>query len=79
MVSDMVMADLESIANCMISSGYGKEYVKIYKIIRRPIVDETLYYLGVEKYTFNQINKMDCETIEPKSETWLQVINFRGV
>ncbi|PWA53006.1 Cullin repeat-like-containing domain-containing protein [Artemisia annua] len=71
MVSDMVMADLESIADCMISSGYGKECVKIYKIIRRSIVDETLYNLGVEKFTFNQINKMDWETMEPKIKTWL--------
>nr|DAD43207.1 TPA_asm: hypothetical protein HUJ06_001437 [Nelumbo nucifera] len=34
------MSDLKSIANCMISSGYGKECVKIYKIIRKSIVDE---------------------------------------
>ncbi|GKD87119.1 exocyst complex component EXO70H1-like protein [Tanacetum coccineum] len=71
MISDIVMADLKSIADCMISSGYGKECVKIYKVIRKSIVDETLYNLGVEKYTFNQINKLDWQTIEPKIKTWL--------
>ncbi|PWA56611.1 Cullin repeat-like-containing domain-containing protein [Artemisia annua] len=70
-VSDLAMGDLKSIADCMISSGYGKECVKIYKIIRKSIVDETLYNLGVEKYTFNQINKMDWETVEPKIKKWL--------
>lgn len=70
-VSEMVMADLKSIADCMIASGYAKECVKIYKVIRKSIVDETLYNLGVEKYTFNQINKMEWEVIEPKIKTWL--------
>ncbi|KVH88476.1 exocyst complex component EXO70H1-like [Cynara cardunculus var. scolymus] len=70
-VSELAMADLKSIADCMISSGYGLECVKIYKIIRKSIVDETLYNLGVEKYSFNQINKMDWEVIEPKIKSWL--------
>ncbi|KAK9062611.1 hypothetical protein SSX86_019799 [Deinandra increscens subsp. villosa] len=73
-VSEMVMADLKSIAECMISSGYGKECVKIYKILRKSIVDETMYNLGVEKYTFSQINKMDWEVIEPKIKTWLHAV-----
>ncbi|KAJ0611157.1 putative exocyst complex component Exo70, cullin repeat-like-containing domain superfamily [Helianthus annuus] len=70
-VSEMVMADLKSIADCMIGSGYGKECVKIYKILRKSIVDETLYNLGVEKYSLNQLNKMDWEVLEPKIKTWL--------
>ncbi|KAL4587632.1 hypothetical protein LXL04_000504 [Taraxacum kok-saghyz] len=71
-VSELVMADLKSIADCMISSGYAKECVKIYKIIRKSIVDETLYNLGVDqKYSFNQINKMEWEVMEPKIKSWL--------
>lgn len=70
-VSELAMADLKSIADCMISSGYALECVKIYKVLRKSIVDETLYNLGVEKYTFNQINKMDWVTIEPKIKSWL--------
>ncbi|CAI9287947.1 unnamed protein product [Lactuca saligna] len=70
-VSEIVMADLKSVADCMISSGYAKECVKIYKIIRKSIVDETLYNLGVEKYSLNQVNKMEWEVIEPKIKTWV--------
>ncbi|KAI3788119.1 hypothetical protein L2E82_00791 [Cichorium intybus] len=70
-VSELAMADLKSVADCMISSGYAKECVRVYKIIRKSIVDETLYNLGVEKYSFNQINKMDWAVIEPKIKTWL--------
>ncbi|CBI16203.3 unnamed protein product, partial [Vitis vinifera] len=40
--SELAMADLKAIADCMISSGYGKECVKIYKLVRKSIVDESL-------------------------------------
>lgn len=42
------MSDLRSIAQTMISAGYGKECVKVYKIMRKSIVDESLYRLGFE-------------------------------
>ncbi|CAK9151221.1 unnamed protein product [Ilex paraguariensis] len=75
-VSEIVMADVKAIADCMISSGYGKECVKIYEIIRRSIVDETLYHLGVEKLSFSQIQKMDWYVIERKIKNWLNAANI---
>ncbi|XVE99449.1 hypothetical protein REPUB_Repub03eG0198600 [Reevesia pubescens] len=38
-VSALAMSDLKAIAECMTSSGYGKECVKIYKLFRKSIVD----------------------------------------
>lgn len=73
-VSMAAMADLKSIADCMIASGYGKECVKIYKIIRKSIVDEGLYNLGVEKMTFSQIQKTDLEVLELKIKSWLNAV-----
>ncbi|XP_052185997.1 exocyst complex component EXO70H1 [Diospyros lotus] len=72
--SVLAMADLTEIANTMISSGYGKECVKIYKIIRRSIVDESLYYLGVEKLSLSQIQKMDWDAIELRIKSWLNAV-----
>ncbi|KAF8402822.1 hypothetical protein HHK36_010913 [Tetracentron sinense] len=69
--STLAMSDLKSIADCMISSGYGKECVKIYKIIRKSIVDEGLYRLGVERLSSSQIHKMDWEVLELKIKNWL--------
>ncbi|KAG8645141.1 hypothetical protein MANES_10G036300v8 [Manihot esculenta] len=60
----IVMPDLKLIADCMISCGYGKECVKIYKLIRKSIVDEGLYLLGVEKFRSSQIQKMNWEALE---------------
>lgn len=73
-VSNLAMSDLQSIADCMISAGYGKECVKIYKIIRKSIVDEGLYHLGVERLVFSQVQKMDWEVVELKIRTWLNAV-----
>ncbi|XP_009120489.2 exocyst complex component EXO70H1-like [Brassica rapa] len=66
------MDDLKMIADCMISTGYAKECVKVYKTVRRSIVDETLHSLSVERLTLHQIQKMDWEILEPKIKSWLQ-------
>ncbi|CAN8301255.1 unnamed protein product [Cochlearia groenlandica] len=66
------MDDLKMIADCMISTGYAKECVSVYRTVRRSIVDETLHNLAVEKFTLNQIQKMDWEILESKIKSWLR-------
>ncbi|PQQ03572.1 exocyst complex component EXO70A1 [Prunus yedoensis var. nudiflora] len=73
-ISTIAMSDLKSIADCMISSGYGKECVRIYKIIRKSIVDEGLYLLGVEKLSLSQVQKMDWQVLETKIKNWLSAV-----
>ncbi|CAK9140526.1 unnamed protein product [Ilex paraguariensis] len=75
-VSNMAMVDLRSIAECMISSGYGKECVKIYKIIRKSIVDEGIYRLGVEKLSSSHLRKMDWEVLEQRIKNWLNAVRI---
>ncbi|GFQ00923.1 exocyst complex component exo70a1 [Phtheirospermum japonicum] len=72
--SFLAMADLRLIAECMISSGYAKECLKIYKIIRKSIVDEGIYRLGVEKFNSSQIHKMNWESLEMRIENWLNAV-----
>ena len=71
-VSMSAMADLKAIADCMISTGYGKECVKIYKTVRKSIIDESLYNLGIEKLSFSKVQKMDWEVLEIKIKIWLR-------
>ncbi|XVF20136.1 hypothetical protein REPUB_Repub11eG0172500 [Reevesia pubescens] len=76
-VSFAAMADLRAIAEVMISAGYAKECIKIYKIIRKSIVDEALYHLGVERtLTFQQIQKMEWEVLEVKIKNWLNAVKM---
>ncbi|KAL1541259.1 exocyst complex component EXO70H1-like [Salvia divinorum] len=68
------MSDLRLIAECMISSGYAKECLKIYKIIRKSIVDEGIYKLDVEKLSSSQIHKMDWEVLDLRIKNWLSAV-----
>lgn len=73
-VSSVAMADLRSIADCMVSSGYTKECVTVYNSIRKSIVDEGIYRLNVEKLSSTRVNKMDWEVLEMKIKSWLEAV-----
>ncbi|KAH7512990.1 exocyst complex component EXO70H1 [Ziziphus jujuba] len=75
-VSSIAMADLRSIAECMISAGYAKECINIYKVIRKSIIDEGIYKLGVERLSSSQINKMNWEVLELKIKNWLEAVKI---
>ncbi|KAK7272095.1 hypothetical protein RJT34_28490 [Clitoria ternatea] len=72
--STVAMADLKAIAECMVSAGYSKECVKIYILTRKSIVDEALYHLGVERFSFSQLQKMEWEVLETKIKYWLNAV-----
>ncbi|KAM0993990.1 hypothetical protein ACFX2I_009575 [Malus domestica] len=75
-VSAIAMNDLKLIAECMITSGYSKECVHIYKIIRKSIIDEGMYKLGVERFSSSQIGKMDREVLDLRNKSWLNAVKI---
>ncbi|KAG9158178.1 hypothetical protein Leryth_000328 [Lithospermum erythrorhizon] len=72
--NEAIMDDLKTIADCMISSGYGKECLNIYKLVRKSILNESLYNLGIIERNIvpSQIQKLDWDTIEFKIKNWLR-------
>ncbi|KAM0948216.1 putative exocyst complex component Exo70, cullin repeat-like-containing domain superfamily [Dioscorea sansibarensis] len=68
--SVLVMTDLRDIADAMISAGYGKECVQIYRVIRKSIIDEGLYRLGFENHAPNKIQKLEWEALDLKIRSW---------
>ncbi|CAN1257750.1 Exocyst complex component EXO70H1 [Linum perenne] len=70
------MSDLKSIADCMISSGYTKECLKIYLLIRKSIVDEGLYMLGVEHYRSSPLQRLNSEALENVIKNWMNAVNL---
>ncbi|XP_019159286.1 PREDICTED: exocyst complex component EXO70B1-like [Ipomoea nil] len=75
-VSSFVMADMRLIVECMISCGYSKECFKVYKDIRKWIIDEAISRLGVEKMSFSKIRKMDWEVLELRIKNWLSAMEI---
>ncbi|XP_021668278.2 exocyst complex component EXO70H1-like [Hevea brasiliensis] len=74
--SSIAMADLRSIAECMIASGYAKECVNVYKIIRKSIIDEGIYRLGVERMSSSQVNKMDWAAVDLRIKSWSDAVKI---
>ncbi|GMN57338.1 hypothetical protein TIFTF001_026436 [Ficus carica] len=70
------MSDLKSIADCMIVCGYGKECVKLYKIIRKSIIDEGLYRLQIEPFKSSRINKQNWEALVGTIKNWIDAIKI---
>ncbi|KAL3719069.1 hypothetical protein ACJRO7_004074 [Eucalyptus globulus] len=83
-ISELTMVDLKSIADCMISSGYGSECVKIYKLVRKSFTDENLYQLGIERFRSAQIQKLSWTALDHMIKNWLTAVKvavkniFRG-
>ncbi|CAN0909437.1 Exocyst complex component EXO70H1 [Linum grandiflorum] len=56
----------------MISAGYTKECLRIYLLIRKSIVDEGLYLLGVDHhYRSSPVQRLNPEAIESAVKNWL--------
>uniref|UniRef100_A0A7N0RH75 Exocyst subunit Exo70 family protein n=1 Tax=Kalanchoe fedtschenkoi TaxID=63787 RepID=A0A7N0RH75_KALFE len=69
--SIMAMDNLRSLAECMIACGYGRDCIKIYTIIRKSVIDEGLYKLGVEKISQTYMNKLTWDSQDLKIQRWL--------
>ncbi|KAI4384454.1 hypothetical protein MLD38_002609 [Melastoma candidum] len=65
------VADIKAIADCMVSTGYGTECTKIYKLMRKSAVDEGLYWLGIHKYNSSNVGKMSWEERELAIGRWM--------
>ncbi|GMI79731.1 exocyst subunit exo70 family protein H4 [Hibiscus trionum] len=75
-VSFMAMSDLKLIADCMIACGYAKECAQIYTSIRKSIIDEGIYKLGIEKLRSSQTNKMEWDVLKLKIKDWLEAMEI---
>ncbi|KAM7258392.1 hypothetical protein ACFE04_014133 [Oxalis oulophora] len=75
-IATKAMDDLKLIADCMIASGYTIECINTYKVIRKSVLDEAMYNLGIERFTLAQVQKMDWEVLEYKIKQWLNAVKI---
>ncbi|XP_051115772.1 exocyst complex component EXO70B1-like [Andrographis paniculata] len=73
--------DLNEIADRMIRSGYEKECCQVYCTVRRDALDECMSILGVEKFSIEEIQKIDWPTLDEKMKKWIQAVKvvIRGL
>ncbi|KAL1558077.1 exocyst complex component EXO70H1-like [Salvia divinorum] len=74
--SERAVVDLKRVAECMIACGYAKECVSTYRSVRKSIVDETMYYLGIERLRSSELRKMEWKNLEMRINTWLRAVKI---
>jgi len=69
-----VVLDLGNIAQRMIAAKYQNECCQLYVNSRKTVLEESLYGLGVEKLSIDEVQKMPWETLEDKIKKWIQAM-----
>eukprot|EP00249_Psilotum_nudum_P020542 c27749_g3_i1 orf=432-2447(+) len=72
LIPPKVIPDLTDIAKRMVAGGCGREICQTYATVRRTILEQNLFRLGVEKLSVEVIQKMPWEMLESKIKRWIQ-------
>lgn len=76
LVPPQVAADLTDIARRLVRSGdFKRECTDLYVKKRKLILEESLYELGVERVTIDEVQKMQWEVQEDRIKKWNQAMN----
>ncbi|PIM97417.1 Exocyst component protein [Handroanthus impetiginosus] len=67
--------DLQEIAKRMVASGYVKECSHVYASCRGEFLEESLCRLGLEKFSINEVQKMQWTQLEDEIEKWIKAVN----
>ncbi|KAM7270838.1 hypothetical protein ACFE04_030052 [Oxalis oulophora] len=73
-VSSSPISDLKSIADCMISSGYSKECVNIFTLMRKSTLEDNMNKIGIDRFKSSRIHKMKWESLEDIVKVWLRAL-----
>lgn len=66
--------DLNMIAQRMARAGYGNDCSQVYMSVRKSVLEQSLYRLGLEKVSPEGIQKMSWEVLEVKIRKWIQAL-----
>ncbi|KAL3526203.1 hypothetical protein ACH5RR_014575 [Cinchona calisaya] len=66
------LSDLSKLTKAMIVGGYETECCQIYFITRRNSLEETLHKFGFDKYSIDDVQKMNWESLEREIEAWIK-------
>lgn len=66
--------DLNVIAQRMVRTGCGRECSQLYTSLRKAVLEQSLYRLGLEKVSPEAVQKMGWEALEVKIRKWIQAL-----
>ncbi|XP_057491940.1 exocyst complex component EXO70B1-like [Actinidia eriantha] len=68
--SEEVVSNLNRLAKAMLIGGYETECYQAYIVVRRSVFEETLHELGFQKFSIDEIQKMQWESLEREIDSW---------
>lgn len=69
--SEEIVATLNKFSKALIAGGYEAECCQVYFIARRKALEESLHKLGFEKYSIEDVQKMNWEPLEREVTAWI--------
>ncbi|XAR67564.1 hypothetical protein NMG60_11002364 [Bertholletia excelsa] len=72
LIPSIVICDLRSIAERMVSAGYLRECVQVYGNLRKSSVESSFRQLGIEKLSIGDIQRLEWEALEGKIKKWIR-------
>ncbi|KAH7388122.1 hypothetical protein KP509_16G058700 [Ceratopteris richardii] len=70
-----VIPTLMNIAVCMVQSGYEMECCQAYIQVRKPILEESVSRLGMERFSIDDLQKMPREILEAEILRWMKALS----
>ncbi|MBA0683267.1 hypothetical protein Goari_024937 [Gossypium aridum] len=74
LINPDVVHDLKCIANSMFMSNYDHECRQAYVIVRKDALDECLFDLEIEKFSIEDVLKMEWGTLNSKIKRWVRAM-----
>ncbi|KAI8032788.1 Exocyst complex component EXO70B1 [Camellia lanceoleosa] len=65
-----VVSDLNRLVKVMMTGGFETECYQVYLVSRRHLLEETLHRLGFEKFSIDDVQKMQWEPLEREIDSW---------
>ncbi|KAM0069036.1 putative exocyst complex component Exo70, cullin repeat-like-containing domain superfamily [Helianthus debilis subsp. tardiflorus] len=75
--SAIAVSNLWLIADAMISCGYSKECISMYKTVRKSTINEALFHLGIQPYTQSHVKSMtNASHFDNHVKIWLKAVQI---
>ncbi|KAH6556290.1 hypothetical protein KP509_1Z191100 [Ceratopteris richardii] len=68
------MKDLNEIVQRIVRAGYGRECIQVYVSMRKSVLEQSLYKLGMQKIKMEIVQKRAWEGLEVKIKNWIQAL-----
>jgi exocyst complex component 7 len=81
LLPDDAVVDLRAIASRMAAAGHSRECAQVYAFVRKPAVDASLRWLGVERLSIGDVQRLEWDALEAKIRLWIRAARaaVRGV